>query len=189
MGRRIDVGNGKYLDEETGEYVDVYGRPFTTSVTRQTTTNTTPSYMRSTNELQRPLAQQPPNDSTYIDDETEKKRLIIFISIFVAMLAIFIVIVLLTNTEKKEILPITEEITIYYGTLNQSLNLRRTAGMGENVITQIPINTRVEVLDLEKHNTFWYRVKYNGQIGFIYGEDNNLTITTHTQSVTPGLYE
>lgn len=92
------------------------------------------------------------------------------------------------NIEIKETLLVAEQITIHYGVLNDTLNFRRTAGMGENIITQISRNIRVEVLELERHNTYWYKIKFNEQISFIYCDGNNLTVTTHTQFVTPGLY-
>ena len=78
------------------------------------------------------------------------------------------------------------------GVTTANLNMRTSASTSASVITTIPKGTSVEVVD--KSNSDWYKVNYNGQTGYVSSKyitlgnnnssDNNNTTTTPPATAT-----
>ena len=82
-------------------------------------------------------------------------------------------------------------ITSENGVTTANLNLRQGTSTSSKILTTIPKGKTIEILD--KSNTSWYRVRYNGKTGYVSSQyisingnsnSNNNTSTTSENGVT-----
>ena len=59
-----------------------------------------------------------------------------------------------------------------YGTTTANLNMRSSASTSSSIIATIPKGTKVEIID--KTSSTWYKVSYNGKLGYVSSQYLNL---------------
>jgi len=73
-----------------------------------------------------------------------------------------------SNDSQNEDTALLEQSEIFYTTVN--VNLREKPNTNSKVITVILKNEPVEVYKVSDQNSNWFYIKYNNEVGFVYGD-------------------